>query len=136
MWRRTNVLVILAVAVAALYLLDVGCPIRWLTGVPCPGCGLTRAYVAALHLDFAGAFALHPLWPVAGPLVAYLLVGKPPLFGGARLGRVVPLGFVALLLAVYVARLCVPHDPVVSIDLHSGAVERVLESLLQGISAL
>ena len=36
------------------------CPFYALTGVPCPGCGLTRAGLCLLQLDFAGAFALNP----------------------------------------------------------------------------
>jgi hypothetical protein len=38
-----------------------GCPFHALTGVPCPGCGTTRALVALAHGDFAGALAFNPL---------------------------------------------------------------------------
>lgn len=36
------------------------CPVVLVTGFPCPGCGLTRAGFRILHLDFYGAFKLHP----------------------------------------------------------------------------
>ena len=52
----------LFVAWLALYLLDIGCVFRLMTGIPCPGCGMTRAWLAALRLDFAAAFAYHPLF--------------------------------------------------------------------------
>ncbi|MFR7750789.1 MAG: DUF2752 domain-containing protein [Collinsella sp.] len=52
----------LFVAWLALYLLDIGCVFRLMTGIPCPGCGMTRAWLAALRLDFATAFAYHPLF--------------------------------------------------------------------------
>ena len=52
----------LFVAWLVLYLLDVGCIFRLMTGIPCPGCGMTRAWLAALRLDFAAAFAYHPLF--------------------------------------------------------------------------
>ena len=52
----------LFVAWLALYLLDIGCIFRLMTGIPCPGCGMTRAWLAALRLDFAAAFAYHPLF--------------------------------------------------------------------------
>ena len=52
----------LFVAWLALYLLDIGCIFRLVTGIPCPGCGMTRAWLAALRLDFAAAFAYHPLF--------------------------------------------------------------------------
>ena len=32
----------------------------YLTGFPCPACGLTRAGIRLLHLDFKGAWKMHP----------------------------------------------------------------------------
>ena len=37
------------------------CPLKTLSGWPCPGCGLTRSLVSCAHGDWAGAFAFHPL---------------------------------------------------------------------------
>ncbi len=54
------------------------CPVRRLTGWPCPGCGTTRAALAWAELDPAAAFAANPLaaagWAllVAGGLAAAL----------------------------------------------------------------
>jgi hypothetical protein len=44
------------------------CPFLALTGIPCPLCGMTRAWDAALHGDLAAAFKFHPLAPLALPL--------------------------------------------------------------------
>ena len=46
------------------------CPMATVLGIPCPGCGLTRATLALLHGDVRGAFALHPLVFVLAPLFA------------------------------------------------------------------
>lgn len=46
-----------------------GCPIRYFTGISCPGCGMTRAWIAVLHHDFAQAFACHPLFFTAPIIV-------------------------------------------------------------------
>jgi hypothetical protein len=37
-------------------------------GIPCPGCGLTRATLALARGDLRGALALHPLAPLIAPL--------------------------------------------------------------------
>ncbi len=37
------------------------CAFRAVTGVPCAGCGATRALGRLAHLDLAGALAFHPL---------------------------------------------------------------------------
>jgi hypothetical protein len=36
------------------------CPLRSLTGIPCPFCGLTRACVAAVHGHLATSLAFNP----------------------------------------------------------------------------
>ncbi|MDB9493953.1 DUF2752 domain-containing protein [Spirulina major CS-329] len=41
------------------------CPVLKVTGVPCPGCGMTRSFVALARGDFDGAIAFH----LFGPLV-------------------------------------------------------------------
>lgn len=69
-WRGTGV--VLALVLGASFLLEethvangpTVCWVRRVTGVPCPGCGLTRSFVATAHLDFAAAFAFHPFGPL------------------------------------------------------------------------
>lgn len=41
------------------------CLLRGWTGIPCPGCGVTRSIAALIRGDWAGAFRLHPLAPFA-----------------------------------------------------------------------
>lgn len=46
---------------------------------PCPTCGITRAWLSVLRLDFAEAFAFHPLfWTV--PILALYAVFDGRLF--------------------------------------------------------
>lgn len=47
-------------AVVLLYLVLEGfgitCPIKFLTGISCAGCGMSRAWMAVFHLDLHGHF--------------------------------------------------------------------------------
>jgi hypothetical protein len=40
------------------------CPLRAMLGLPCPSCGLTRAFCALAHLDLASALRYHALSPL------------------------------------------------------------------------
>jgi hypothetical protein len=73
------------------------CPLRTLTGVPCPLCGMTRAVVAAMHGHLLESLRFNP----AGLLVVAFALA---LLAGLRLDRVrirpwIVIGFVALLWA-------------------------------------
>lgn len=61
------------------------CPFKLATGLPCPGCGITRAAVAFLHGDVATSFYYHPL---GAPLViAVVVLGLLDLWYWWRAGR-------------------------------------------------
>lgn len=51
------------------------CPLRTLTGVPCPLCGMTRGVTAAVHGHLAHSLALNPGGIVAVMLAVALLAG-------------------------------------------------------------
>jgi hypothetical protein len=51
------------------------CPSRVLLHVDCPGCGLTRSFIATAHGQFARAYAFHRV----GPLLFLLVLLQIPL---------------------------------------------------------
>lgn len=98
-----------AVAIAALvlYALGIGCPIKFFSGVSCPGCGLTRAWLEALQLHFDVAFAYHPLFwavPVAGALVLLWT------YRGSRVALAFTVVLIAAFLGLWVLRMAVQGD--------------------------
>lgn len=81
-WRRLAeflpgvfALLLLGALVIAGYFFGWECPFLRLTGIPCPGCGLTRACAAALRADFAEAFRLHFMFPAVPALALFVLFG-------------------------------------------------------------
>jgi hypothetical protein len=84
------------------------CPIRRMTGRPCPGCGLSRSWYAALHGRPRASLAFHPLGPAALALVAAYAAGLDERPGTVRdtLRRpAVAPAFVLVWLAVWLLRL-------------------------------
>jgi hypothetical protein len=72
-WRRClHVLLLGSPYIAATFGLPV-CPSALMLRMPCPGCGMTRAVLAALSGDVAGSLALHPLALVAAPVTILAL---------------------------------------------------------------
>lgn len=62
--------------VILLQVLSIGCPIKFITGMSCPGCGLTRAWESALLLNFDDAARFHPLFWVVPFVFLMLAVSK------------------------------------------------------------
>lgn len=87
------------------------CPLQNMWGIPCPGCGLTRATVALAQGDVARALHLHPLvWLMLPIVVAYVgedvwryLTGKR-LVLLSRVPNPVWYAVAAALLGVWIAR--------------------------------
>ena len=70
-------LALLALLAAAIALLSrifgSTCPTYTLFSVCCPFCGMTRAHLAALRLDFAAAFSYHPAFYAGLPFLWLLI---------------------------------------------------------------
>ena len=115
--------------VVALYvllsILGIGCPIRWITGISCAGCGMTRAYLSLLHLSIKQAFIYHPLfWSVPLVLLVFVLhrAGKVP----ARIANCVKYLTAFLFIFVYVVRLFDPEDSIVAIHIQDGLIWKAI----------
>ena len=108
-----------------MFALGITCPIKFSTGVSCLGCGLTRAWLAALRFEFAEAFAYHPLfWLVPIAAVLFALEKR------SRACRIAFYGIVGLSFAVYFVRLFDPSDAVVVFAPQDGALVLLLQKLL------
>ncbi len=111
---------LIALAIIILILSFYRCPLYFFLGIPCPFCGMTRAFLCVLNGEFMESFYFHPLWPlviVAGIIFILVKIKILKLSGKA----VNILAFIAafLFLLCFILR-HVYHSPIVQIDLSKG----------------
>lgn len=106
----------------------IGCPIKWLTGISCAGCGMTRACFYAVQFQFGKAFYFHPLfWMLPFLAVLYLFWEKIP----AKPRKGILWAVIFLFGAVYLVRMFLPDDYIVSADLKAGILVRLLKYFIK-----
>ena len=63
----------LALGFGIILAFNIKCLIKTSIGIPCPGCGMTRAWIEAISLNFHEAFKFHPLFLLA-PVIIILII--------------------------------------------------------------
>ena len=93
---------------AAAYLLtsrfEMGCIWKKVIGLPCPGCGYSRALLAAAKLDFVAAWQFHPLFWLF-PLLILLFIKDGRIFQLEKANRILVILIALLFAIVWVIRL-------------------------------
>ena len=56
-----------------LHFMDATCIIKAVTGVECPGCGMTRAVISLMCFRFSAAFGYHPMVFTLPIILAYII---------------------------------------------------------------
>jgi hypothetical protein len=95
------------------------CMFHALTGLPCPGCGLTRSFVCLAHGRLFDSLRYHPLGPALFAFISATIIYAcaERLFPGLRLApsdrfrRIAPFIAIAVFLAAWAARLA-GYDPI------------------------
>ncbi len=107
LWSKYRYEIGVVLGIVALYLaffaVGITCPIKFITGVSCPGCGMSRALMNAVKGNFSAAFSYHPMWiilPITAFLLIFFKVKKKVTAFNITIGV-----FSALMLSVYIYRL-------------------------------
>ena len=102
-WLKLGILSVFLLFLLIWYHWELPCIPRLLTGIPCPTCGLTRAWLWVLRLELKAAFLQYPMFWAVPVLILYLLLdGK--LFPGRRMNILFPVILIAGILLVWLAR--------------------------------
>ena len=108
--RKELICAVTAVVVlyTAMESIGITCPIKFITGISCAGCGMSRAWMAFFQLDMAKAFEYHPLfWLV--PIAVIVLLCKSKI--NIKIYKIIIFTIIIMFAIVYMCRyIWSPYD--------------------------
>ena len=129
MKKRQNISALFTIAVFYLILesvFGITCPILFLTGISCAGCGMSRAWFCVLRMDFTGAFRYHPLfWILPIGIMLFLFWDKIP----KKIQKILLITACVLFGAVYILRMLDTADYIVVFQPEKGAIFSLISQL-------
>ena len=123
--RKELICAVTAVVVlyTAMELIGITCPIKFITGISCAGCGMSRAWMAFLQLDIAKAFEYHPLfWLV--PIAVIVLLCKSKI--NIKIYKIIIFTIIIMFAIVYMSRLIWSGDDVVVFEPQNNILFRII----------
>lgn len=129
-WKLLSIVVLVIVGVFLLSQFKLYyCPLKYIFGVPCVTCGMTRAIECVLRLDFAGAFKWHALWPFVSLAGVLLVLTETGFLKKIRK----PVHFFVLIVAIcgiiYLVCRLILGDDAIKIDFSQSLIYRIISYL-------
>lgn len=107
-----------------LTILNITCPIKYVTGISCAGCGMSRAFLSLIKGNITDAFNYHPLfWTVPIFVIIYIYRDKIP----SKVFKVVVAVYLIAFIVCYIIRLLNPNDLIVVCDLKESVFYRLFK---------
>ena len=118
-------------AIVCIYLIyfavGIGCPIKFLTGISCAGCGMTRAWWHLLHGDLRQTFYYHPLFWL--PIFAtFVIILRKRL--SKECYHLIWIGIIAVAMFVYICRFFIPNQDIVVFEPQVGFIARLIRFII------
>ena len=82
------------------------CPTYRFFGICCPFCGMTRAHLAALRLDFSQALYYNPVFFLGLPCIFFMVHDKLFAPKYEKLRKIIAGILLGIIVAVYIVRVC------------------------------
>nr|WP_308650224.1 DUF2752 domain-containing protein [uncultured Agathobacter sp.] len=123
--RKELICAVTAVVVlyTAMESIGITCPIKFITGISCAGCGMSRAWIAFLQLDIAKAFEYHPLFWLP-PIAVIVLLCKSKI--NIKIYKIFIFTIVLMFAIVYICRLIWSGDDIVVFEPQNNILFRII----------
>ena len=93
------------------------CIIYHVTGLPCPACGLTRAFISVARFEWRQAFFYHPLF-LPAPLVPLLTLERVP----PKWRNILAFAVLGVFVAVWIVRMVLFFPDTPPLDYNSNSL--------------
>jgi hypothetical protein len=127
--EKLSVIFLIFIIYLFLNIIHIGCPIKYLSGISCPGCGMTRSVIAVLQLNFQHAFHYHPLF-VLTPVMLLLFLFEN--YINPKLNKILWGSIITLFLITYIFRMVFGPRDVVQVDISSSKMLQFIYNILGG----
>lgn len=130
--RRLNRIEVITsvAAVVVLYVVlesfGVTCPIKYITGISCAGCGMSRAWISLLHFNIHDAFMYHPLFFLP-PVVVIVMLFKSKI--NIKFYKIFMFTMAGAFVIVYLYRMFIGDGNVVVFEPQNNIVFRIIRKL-------
>lgn len=130
--RRLNRIEVITsvAAVVVLYVIlesfGVTCPIKYITGISCAGCGMSRAWISLLHFNIHDAFMYHPLFFLP-PVVVIVMLFKSKI--NIKFYKIFMFTMAGAFVIVYLYRMFIGDGNVVVFEPQNNIVFRIIRKL-------
>ena len=123
--RKELICAVTAVVVlyTAMESIGITCPIKFITGISCAGCGMSRAWMAFLQLDIAKAFAYHPLFGLV-PIAVIVLLCKSKI--NIKIYKIIIFTIIIMFAIVYICRLIWSGDDEMNLERQNNILFRII----------
>jgi hypothetical protein len=123
---KVKSVITLGVSLLLLIIFGYQCPLLEYTGIACPVCGMTRAWLSILRFDIPGAFHYHPLFLLVPFISAVMLF---PEFTTEKTRKYIYIIVGIIFVLVYFYRLFFTASDVVTIDFWNSPAGQIIDIL-------
>ena len=130
--RRLNRIEVITsvAAVVVLYVIlesfGVTCPIKYITGISCAGCGMSRAWIALLHFNIHEAFMYHRLFFLP-PVVVIVMLLKSKI--NIKFYKIFMFTMAGAFVIVYLYRMFIGTGDIVVFEPQNNILFRIIRKL-------
>ena len=130
--RRLNRIEVISsvAAVVVLYVIlesfGVTCPTKYITGISCAGCGMSRAWISLLHFNIHDAFMYHPLFFLP-PVVVIVMLFKSKI--NIKFYKIFMFTMAGAFVIVYLYRMFIGTGDIVVFEPQNNILFRIIRKL-------